>query len=445
MANTIKVRNKASGEIITLRRKDTDTLQSPNILPEVAQATGSVVGGAIGGIPGSAVGAGVGRVVGEVGEQAGATFSPVSGFIAPQSMDSQVANIQNLMGGLTGGAGEFVSSDREAAIQTIKNSALSGGADLAFGVGGATIGKIASFVSKGVGRGLFGKEVADRLLARPQQVFGKLRGGFEDTAMKAKNFFGNLSNKVGGEVEKAVLANPKNLRSMDDVIQNIASNTENGAVVNFLDIPKNQKTKISNILQEISSIKGKNVNAEKVWELRKGVDKIIKKMSSVSEGRKLLYGVRGELANKLKTFDGEISKNFDNFRFVQEAEENIGRFLKGVKTTEGKVISPKLEQFTKTLLKSDKTETIKLLEEVSGMAPVEQRIAEEILDIAASEGIARDIGGGVLSRVALQTLGGSQNIAKFLTLPSSQKASILAQIQKATVPAIFTGALTREQ
>ena len=444
MADTIQVRNKSTGEIVTLRKKESKQETGANAFPEISQAVGSVVGTSLGGIPSGAIGAGVGRILGETGERAGLSFSPSSSFVAPQSIDSQVANIQNLFSGLIGGAGEYVSSDKEKALQTIKNAAVASGSDLTFGVAGALAGKTLSFINKGISRGLFGKEVADRLMARPEQVFSKLKGGFEDTAKKSKYFFDNLSKKVGGEVELAIMNNSKNYKQIDDVVKNILDNTDNGAAVQFLDIPKSQKSKISNIINDVIENKGKQVNAETVWNLRKNVDKVIKRMSPTSEGRQMLYGIRSELANKLKTFSSDISQKFADYSFVQEADETIGRYLKGIKTPKGEVISPRLEQFTKTLLKSDKTETINLLEQINSMAGKDMQIAEDILDIAASEGIARDIGGGVLSRIALQTLGGSQNIAKFLSLPNSEKARIIGNIQKSLVATGTTTALTRE-
>ena len=405
--------------------------QESSFLPQAGEIAGSMVGSMVPGVGilTSAVGAGTGRAVGEVAEDIGLKISPTSGFLANQKIDRQVVGLQNMMSGMVGGLGEYVNRDKDIAKKILIDSAIASSTDLAFGAALGAFGKITDKINTGVARGLFGKEVADRFLSRPKEVFSRL--GKEPSALnkRAAGFFKGLSDKLGKNVENVVIGSKK-LSTIDNEIKAISDFTENGNLINSLDIPKGQKTRINKIIDEIASKSGKQVDAKAVWEIRKNIDSAIEKTSRLSEGRTALYRMRNVMSEKLKTFDTNISKVFKDYQFAKESQDEIGKFMKGIETPGGETISRNLERFAKNLLNSDNSQTIKLLQEIDGLAPAEQKIATELLDEAAKEGIMKDIHGSIPMRAILQTIGGPSNIAKFLALPRSQQAIAIERVSR---------------
>ena len=245
------------------------------MLPEIGQFAGGLVGGAavpphpfIGGAAGGTLGRAAGRQLQEQFE------------VSPQAAGAQV--ITPMIPGIAGLTPTQALPEAAGFGEIGKAAPI----ELAFAGLGATVQGVGKFLGRGLIKGLLGPKVAERGFNRGWKTLLDPKF-YQDRvpatiASKADEFFKKVSDTAGASTKRAILANNKavSTRGLKDGVNALIPEgtpfrniTE--YIDSFTDVPKNQLEILKREAKKVLAIGSKTRKVDELWEMRRGLDKVL--------------------------------------------------------------------------------------------------------------------------------------------------------------------------
>lgn len=286
------------------------------------------------------------------------------------------------------------------------------------------LGAVGEKAVKGVASELLGEEVAKRGFEGgfKRMLDPKFRSGRvpQEIAIKADKFFDRLRDVTGKGVDEAI--NQKAIAnkaiSTDIVAKGLTEIRDRLGKVDELSeaVSPAQKKLIKKQLAEITERlkKSKGITIKELWNRRREVDKILYGRRWSAEADDYLKSVRKLLNNPVRNASPDVAKNFDRYSFVMDVQDEIGKKMEA-RALEGEVFAGKTERFAGTLLRTSKNEQMAELHKLDSLLRVDDKVIEDLLDLASAEELNKKIGAvGLGGKVAAGILGGRRATAQAL-------------------------------
>lgn len=275
----------------------------------------------------------------------------------------------------------------------------------------------------GAGRGalesLLGPRVAERGLKQGFKRF--LDPKFyqdrvpKQVVEKTSKFFDKLNRVTGEGVSKAVksksniIVGTKAIKTEAQEAlsrQSAASIDDLGSAV----VSKAQLNKVKAARKFIDDLPD-NANIPRLWNARKEIDKIRFRFKFDPEIERYLDDLRISLNDPIKKSGDDVARAFGRYSSVKEMEKQLGNKFRAT-LIDDEIFSPNTEQFANTLLGTSKDETVRGIQKLDSFLKAGDRVAEDLLDVAATESLGKTIQFmGVLQRSVIGGLGGQKGIA----------------------------------
>lgn len=253
-------------------------------------------------------------------------------------------------------------------------------------IGGVKLGRgiVKTFIPKPVAeRGL--KEGFKKLL-NPEFYKEHLPSGLVDRVSK---MFNMAQNKYGELVENTIKQPyyQKMRINLSNLKDNIWSSLK---TLGIDDVPSIDKldtlsTRDREVLKQqvrnVLNLTKENAIPENLWATRKELDRVIYAKSWKDEALEIFNALRKSLNEPLRNLGGDIAKAFDEYSFVMQSKEVLGRTTEKIiqrKATK-ETFSQSIENFIKTLMSSEKSETRRLL------LNIDPQLANEMFDVASAK------------------------------------------------------------
>ena len=470
---TFKIRDKTTNRVFTIREKgalepeimpeETPLIEREKITPrqgilgrtrgfleeaktkirEVAPTTGQIAGGLAGGIGGGILGGPVGA----------ATLSAVGGTIGRGLGElERVAGgrkpIRETIGAAFGpigkGIAQFSTLNPEERKAFGKEVLKTGAVEAAFVPLGFGASKVFKFVGRGIGKGLLGARVAARGFERswkkilnPEFYKGRVP---KLIAQKMNNFFSRLSDVTGKTVERVIKGKKRtiDITEVKNSVRRLLPKSGNPADLLELTASKSQKGLIKDITDEILTLRGNRRTVNSLWNLRKKIDKTIFSKRWTNDAQTYLHRVRETLNNPIKSSGDDVAEAFGRYSFVKQAESDLGKQFQTITGTNKEIYARKLESFISNVLSTNKDESIRLLKDLDDLLGVDDKIIEELLDLAASEAIEKKLGVGIYQETLVGMLGGRKLIAKIGAITQKPSLGLLKKATGRLLPTLTT-------
>ena len=411
---------------------------------ELAPITGQVVGGLGGGVLGgflggpkgaaalSAVGGTVGRGLGELERVAGGR-RPLREAIGT-----------GFAGAIGKGIAQFSTLNIEERKTFGKEVLKTGAIEAAFAPLGFGASKVFKFVGRGIGKGLLGARVAARGFERgwkrilnPEFYKGRVP---KLIAQKMSTFFNRLTDVTGKTVSR-VIKGKKGTIDITEIKNNVRQLLPKGgdpADLLELTASKSQKNLIKEITDEILTLRGNRRTVNSLWNLRRKIDKTIFSKRWTNDAQTYLHRVRESLNNPIKSSGDDVAEAFGRYSLVKEAESDLGSKFQAITGKNQEIYARKLESFISNLLSTNKDESIRLLRDLDDLLGVDDKIIEELLDLAASEAIEKKIGLGVFQETLIGMIGGRKTLAGIGAITQKPALGLLKATTGRLLPTLTT-------
>jgi len=176
-------------------------------------------------------------------------------------------------------------------------------------------------------------------------------------------------------------------------------------------IPANVKDPFSFLLKK-GIIGTGEVNTPTLWKARREIDKIRFRNKFDPDIKGYLDDLRNSLNAPLKNSGDDVAQSFGRYSSVKEMEKQLENKFEAT-LIDGEIFSPQTEQFANTLLGTSKDETVRGIRKLDSFLGAEDRIIEDLLDVAATESLSKTINFmGVIQRSLIGALGGQRGIAR---------------------------------
>ena len=384
------------GELIS--RKTLGKREFPARVAGVGQFAGGLGGAVLGGLLGhpfigGAIGGTVGRAAGRIVAQPKVLFNPLLRKKFGQEL--------------------LTTAGVEAATAPIS----AGGMKLGRGL-------IKTFIPKTVAeRGI--KEGFKKLL-NPEFYKEHLPTGFVE---RVSNIFNKATNKYGELVENTIKQpyyqkKRINLGTLKDTTRIFLKGLgiDDVPSIDKIDTLSQRdreiiKTQIRNVL----NLTKENVIPENLWTTRRELDKVIYNKSWKPEALEILNGLRKQLNAPLRNLGTDVAKAFDEYSFIMQSKDALGKNTEDIirRRATKEIFSQDIENFTKTLMMPEKSETRRLL------TSIDPELANEMFDVAS----AKVLGKQFLPSTPYQTLFG-----KFISPKSTAQIAGFAQKPSVRIP-----------
>ncbi len=443
---------EAGAKITGIEAPPTLAERIPRTLPGVGQFIGGLAGGVMGGragIPlrGAAAGGVIGRTIGATGEQLikrgqeafeRLSAKPPEDFLKLLTPKSIGEIIQPKKTGIAIGKEAFSAAVTEA---------IGGG----IARGGRVIGK--NIVEAALGKRVAerGFEVGFKQLLKKENFKGRIPKMISE---KIGSFWGRLTKVTGESVDNSI----KGLKGKERIISTSPVREEIGSLRKLLgevddlgaEVSPQQKKLIKGIMSDSERLFKKDIltgktrttaDVNEVWQLRKRLDDILFGKGFSDSAKEYLFGIRTALNRPIKSASPLVEKQFSRYRFVKELQKEGEKDFR-TRTVDGKVFAKKPERFAGNLLKTAKDEEIAELKQLDSFLGLNDRVVEDLLDVAASEAIDKPFELlGLGSRIAAGTVGGKRLVAGLAGIPQMKAISIPTAAVGRTIPTMFTEAL----
>ena len=379
--------------------------------PSIGQVVGGLGGGVVGGIVGqptlgAAVGGTAGRTVGIVEQEKQKMLRNepekaklIKGVDIASKFAFPTAPILN---SIATGVVTVAQLDKDTKRKLGKEVLKTGAIEAVAGGAGKLISSFSSAIGKGVMNEVLGKRVAERGQERGWKTlldkkFYKGRVP-KAIAQRSDKFFNKLSGATGRGVQEAIETTAKkepsksliNISEVKNEIRKILPQSGDPADLLESFAPKAQKDRIRLITDKVLKQKGDIRRVDNLWKLRKEIDTDIYKQRWTDESLAYLQKLRGSLNKPIKGASPEIAEAFDKYAFVKKAEGNLYKKFEAVKGS-GEIYASNLEKYVKNLLSTNNDETIRMLKDLDKFNKADDRVVEELLDLAAAESLDKGI------------------------------------------------------
>ncbi len=441
---TFKVRDKQTGEVFTVREREPSFqfgggrlrpgVGAGGALPQVSRlerfgkgfqrglpTAGQIAGGFLGGIAGAPLGprgiAGAAALGGTLGRGVG-RLEQVTGERLEREFPGRRFVGEAVAGPIGRAVAEFSILDPEEKQRLGKEVLRTGAIEAILAPIGLGIGKFVSKLGRGVTKELLGPRVAERGFVRgfkqmlnPEFYKGRVP---KLVAQKMNNFFKRLTNVTGKATEKTIKANSitHNVADIKNNIRALLPASGNPADLLEITASKAQKNLINEVTDEILKLKGNNRTTVALWELRKKIDNAIFDKRWTDDALNYLYRLRNTLNQPIKSASTDIAESFGRYSFVKEAERDLGRNFKAITGPNKEIYARKTESFIGNVLSTKKDETLRLLGDLDDLLGADDKVIQNLLDVAASETLEEKFGLGLFQRMLVGLLGGKKRIAE---------------------------------
>lgn len=447
MPETIKIRNKATGEIVTLQKKQSPAMSSAlqniiKFLPEAGQVAGGFAGGALGaGVGRPYLGGGMGGTLGRVGGQ----------YLQQQAQKSPIPTALRL-GAMATGLYPTIQTPATFPPPTIDES---GELAKTLGVAGITetlAGGAARGITgagRGIIKGVLGRRLAERGIQRgwknllkPEFYKNKVP---QDILGKVKTFFPKLQKAAGGEITSLINTKYKDVSvPLVDIKTKITGLLPEGVTFETITDSRAQQKLLSDLTKKVTSLGGKTRKLSNVWELRKNIDDIIDAHSWQDNSFTYLTKLRSILNDSIKSAGDDIGKAFTKYSSVMEAKSHFGKNFRVSKSPDGTYVSPEVESFARNIIKSSKDEQIRWLQQLDELLGADDKVIKRFLDYAGAEALEGDTGFSWIQKILLGALGGRKIPAHIGRLIQSLPVQAGARITGRAIPTAVTSGITRQ-
>ncbi len=386
-------------------------------LPTAGQVAGGFLGGAAaaplgprgiaaGAATGGTLGRGIGRLEQVAGERLEREF-PGRRFVG-----------EAVAGPIGRGVAEFSILNPEEKQRLGKEVLKTGAIEAIAAPIGLGLGRFVSKLGRGVTKELLGPRVAERgfqkgfkQMLNPEFYKGRVP---KLVAQKMNNFFKRLTSVTGKATEKTIKANniTHNVADIKNSIRTLLPASGNPADLLEITASKAQKNLINEVTDEILKLKGDTRTTVSLWNLRKKIDTAIFDKRWTDDALSYLYKLRNTLNQPIKSASGDIAESFGRYSFVKEAERDLGRNFQAITGPNKEIYARKTESFIGNVLSTKKDETLRLLGDLDDLLGVDDKIIENLLDVAASETLEEKFGLGLFQRMLVGLLGGKKRIAE---------------------------------
>jgi len=382
-------------------------------LPIAGQTVGGIAGSIIGGTKGmpargGAVGGTLGRTIGRTQQE----------FIKQFRKDPLNAISNQLVGGpLFGPIIGMNNAERKALGKEVLKTA---GVETL--LAGATAG--VSGAAKGALEALLGPRVAERGIKQGFKRF--LDPKFyqdrvpKEIVTKTSQFFKKLNKVTGEKVRIAVEAATKKkgasigVRAIQKEAKTLLKETGADTIEDLgaATISKAQRNKLGQFMGMLDDIAEDKITPSKMWDVQKKMDKIRFRNQWDPDVRNYMDSVRALTSKAIKGSGDDVAETFGRYSSVKQMEKQLEAKFQAT-LIDGDTFSPATEQFANTLLGTSKDETVRGLRKLdSFLNNADDRIVEDLLDVAATESLSKTINFmGVVQRSIIGALGGQKGIA----------------------------------
>lgn len=309
------------------------------------------------------------------------------------------------------------------------------------------ISKIPEKVGEGATRALITSQAtADRGLAKgfapmlKSEYFGERIP--QDVVKRGTEMFTNARNVSGEEISNIVktkyIDNYVDAKVLQDEAKSILGK---GISIDDLDISPAQKKLLNRETEKVLGIKGKEftqgitqkemvqtfrkekpLSVPDLWEMRKGLDKVMYENNWKPDAINYLKKLRRILNNPIRGAGDDIAKSFDRYATIENIYDKIGSKFKGIVNREtGETFSPEFANLIEKELMGDTPKSAELRAMVSQIDPA---FAEELFNISG----ARQLHTRIPSPVS-----GVQNLVLYpmrATLRPKNVATAISKFQK---------------
>lgn len=444
---TFKVRDKQTGEVFTVRERQErqpfrfgGALARPMAgaggeLPELSRAerfkrglrqampiAGQIGGGIVGGVLAAPLGPKGIAVGAALGGTAGRALGRLEERVPPERLRAYPFRslAATAFGPIAKGITQFSVLDPEEKQNLGKEILKTGAIESIAAPIGFGISKGISALGRGVTGELLGKRVAQRGFERgfknmlnPEFYKGRVP---KLVAQKMNNFFAKLSSVTGKSTDRLIRTKYKdvslNITDIKSNIRKLLPASGNPADLLEITASKSQRSLINELTDEVLKQKGNLRKLSSVWDLRKRIDKAIFGKRWTDDALNYLYGLRRALNNPIKAVGTDVSESFGRYAFVKSAEKDLGRNFQAITGPNKEIYARKTESFIGNVLSTKKDETLRLLTDLDELVGADDRVIENLLDVAASETLEEKFGLGLWQRMLVGLLGGKKRIAE---------------------------------
>lgn len=373
----------------------------------------------------------------QIGQAVGGLVGAGAGARVKAPIRGQVA------GGVIGRAGgqilnKLLRGDIRGLSETEKKTlgkdliATAGSELITGGIGGVITG-----AGKGALEALIGKRVTERGLKEGFKRFLDPKF-YQDrvpktVVEKTSKFFDKIDNVLGKKVQQAVLKKTAIGRTVKfQPIKEQAKKLlkETGAeTIEDLGSPtisKAQRTKLKSFMNMIERVQQEDIKLSSLWKIRKNMDKVRFRHQWDPDISNYMDRVRRLLNDPLKRGNKEIAQAFGRYSGAQELKRGLEKQFEAT-LIDGDTFSPKTEQFANNLLGTSKDEVVRSLRKLdSFLESADDRVVEDLLDVAATESLEKTIQFmGVAQRTLIGSLQGQIGIAAGAAAVQTPTAKVL--------------------
>lgn len=384
-------------------------------LPGIGQFAGGLLGGGAGAVVGGPTGAAAGSAL--MG-----TFGRGLGLLGEKTAERVQRDPTSTFGFQApfGPVGETLKDlTKEEKGQMGKDVSKAAATEAFFAPIGLGIGNIFGGVGKNILGALLGDRVAERgaevgfkNILKPEFFEGRLPKAI---AKKAGGFFDKLLTVTGKGVKRAVNSSPAKdqVLSSQQIQQGLIEiNKRLGSFDEFSDalVSKSQKKILRNVTKELLDLDG-DVPIPEIWEARKRLDKVLFGKKFGPEAQEYLKSIRKLLNNPIKEASEEVAESFSKYSFVVDQQDDLGKHFE-ISEFGGETFAPKVEKFAGGLLKTSNDEQMRLLRQLDDLLGADEKVIDDLLNVAAAEAIDKPIQLlGLPSRILAGALGGRRSVA----------------------------------
>jgi len=303
--------------------------------------------------------------------------------------------------------------ERKAFLKDIKETAKT---EAIFGLIGGVGGHLLSRGGVKVEEGLLKKRVAQRIQERgPRTILDpKFQKGRvpKQIALKTNKFFDKVIRVSGKQVDDAINApNVKNKALDYNSIRREIQEALKGVQIADFEGSKQQIRNLDRIIKLVEGRASRTITPPELWAIRKKIDKIRYSNSFKEEGQALIAKIRSAVNKPLQNLDDDVVRiKFQNYNTVRRSEEELGKTF-DVQIFDEDTFAEKLEVFAKNLLEPGKDDRIRKLKALDGLLKADDKVIDELLDLAAAESLDQPAGfAGLLGRLVFEFVGGKKTV-----------------------------------
>lgn len=418
-------------------------------LPAAGQFVGGIGGGFLGSrvkapVRGQIVGGTVGRFGGRVAQLGISQFKE-----NPKQFLKNLAKGETVLSQATPEQRKFLGQE---VLTALSSEVLTGG-----------FGKLLSGAVRGVGGELLGERVAERGFKKgfKRLTAKKFKSGRvpQDIGRKSGQFFNKATEVAGKGVNNAInkpgvgdqLVAPELLETgLRDIETNLGRIEDLGDAVSPA-----QKKLLLNQINGIKSLIRKDiltgrrpsagVTIKDLWETRKKLDKVLFSKGFAPEGKQYLQTLRKLLNDPIRNSSEEVAENFSRYSFVKDLQDEVASKLE-VRELGDEIFASKTEKFASTLLNTSKDDAIAELKIIDAMLEADDRVIEDLLDLASAEQLSKKVGTvGLPGRVISGVAGGRRGLAGAFQTGQTLPARALRTGINRSAPTAITDALVEEE